>query len=88
MARHGYQSMRDLLAVNRRDFLKVSSALSAGILLGTPTAWAQDETKEQPPEKPETNLKDVQDVPRVDGLSLPGRFPGRVVEIHDELALV
>ncbi|MFH1842168.1 MAG: twin-arginine translocation signal domain-containing protein, partial [bacterium] len=88
MARHGYQSMRDLLAVNRRDFLKVSSALGAGILLGTPTAWAQDETKEQPPAKPETNLKDVQDVPRLDGLSLPGRFPGRVVEIHDEQALV
>lgn len=82
----GYESMHERFRVNRRDFLKVSTAVGAGILLGTPDAWAQEQER-KPPAKPATNLKDYLDVPRT-AHSLPGPFPGRVVEIHDPRSVV
>lgn len=86
MKRQTYQSMNNSFEVNRRDFLKVSSAASAGLVLGTPTLWAQDGQKQQKPERPRTNIEDVLKVPKT-RYSLPGAFPGKVVEIHNPEAM-
>lgn len=87
MARRAYRSIRTDSSVGRRDFLKVGGAVSAGLILGSPPLFAQDEEKQTPPPKPKTNVDEVLDVPRVDH-SLPGPFPGRVVEVHDPKAMV
>lgn len=75
--------------MDRRKFLKITgsagSVLGAGLALGTP-AWSQDATKETPPVRPKTNINDVLKVPRTQ-YSLPGLFPGRVVEINDPKAM-
>lgn len=85
MAGPAYRSMHQRFDVNRRDFLRaggvVGATVGAGLLLGTPRLWAQDKDKQEPPSKPATNIEDALKVPRTE-LSLPGRFPGRVVEIH------
>lgn len=78
--------MNTILDVNRRNFLKVGGAVGAGLILGTPNLWAQDKSK-QKREKPKTNIEDATKVPRVKH-SLPGPFPGKVVEIHNEKAMV
>jgi len=71
--------------VKRREFLKISgglgTALGTGLLLGTPPVWTQEEKKEAPPERIKTNIDTALAVPRT-GSSLPGLFPGRVVEVH------
>lgn len=86
MAKTGYRSMKTIFDVNRRDFLKVGGAVGAGLILGTPTLWAQDNSKQER-QKPKTNIDDVTNIPRVKN-SLPGPFPGKVVEIHNEKAMV
>ena len=78
MSKSGYTSMDEIFKVNRRKFLKASGITSAGIVLGNPTTWAQDQDKRQPPEKPKTNIGDVLKIPKVKH-SLPGAFPGKVV---------
>lgn len=82
-----YHSMEELSVVNRRSFLKSSGVISAGLALGTPKLWAQDNAKERRPARPETNIKDALSVPRTEN-SLPGKFPGKVVQVTDEKALV
>jgi hypothetical protein len=79
--------MNEIFTIDRRGFLKVSAAASAGVVLGTPRLWAQEQQKEQPPPRPATNIDEATKVPRTDS-SLPGPFPGRVVEVHDEKATV
>ncbi len=73
--------------VNRRDFLKISSVEGTGLLLGSPEIWAQDNKQRTPPEKPKTNVEDALKVPRTKS-SIPGPFPGKVIEVHDEHAMV
>jgi hypothetical protein len=87
MDRRRYQSMKSLLDMDRREFLKVSGVVSAGLLLGSPAAWSQDQKDQKPPEKPKTNIDDVIGAPRTP-FSLPGKFPGKVVEVHDPGAMV
>lgn len=72
--------------VSRRDFLRYS-AIGAGVALGSPTLWAQDAAKRNPPEKTRTNIDDVRNISRVP-LSLPGLKPGRVVHVKDPASLV
>ena len=86
MKKQTYQSMNNSFKVNRRNFLKVSSAASAGLVLGTPTLWAQDAQKQKKPVRPKTNIDDVLKVPKTK-YSLPGAFPGKVVEIHNPQAM-
>jgi len=87
MSRKIYRSMNEIFTIDRREFLKVSAAAGAGVMLGTPQVWAQDQEQEQPPPRPKTNIDDAMKVPRT-AHSLPGPFPGRVVEVHDEKATV
>ncbi len=81
----GYRTMPDRFHLKRRDFLKWGAA-SAGLVLGTPTLWAQDAQKNQPPPRPKTNIEDGLKIPRTPS-SLPGPFPGRVVEVHHPNAM-
>ncbi|MCX6579092.1 MAG: DUF362 domain-containing protein [Candidatus Aminicenantes bacterium] len=75
--------------IDRRKFLKITggagSALGAGLVLGRPV-WSQDAKNATPPVRPKTNIDDVLKVPRTQ-YSLPGPFPGRVVEINDPKAM-
>ena len=87
MKKQTYKSMNDLSDVNRRTFLKSSSVVGAGLVLGTPNLWAQDEASKRRPSRPETNIKDQLKIERTEG-SMPGKFPGKVVKITDENALV
>lgn len=87
MKRSYYQSMNSRFNVNRRDFIKAGSIISAGILMGSPTLWAQDKAKEEQPSKPKTNLEEVLNFPRT-SFSLPGPFPGKTVEVFNEKAMV
>lgn len=67
--------------VKRRGFLKAGGAVSAGLVLGTPKLWAQDQSTKNP-SRPETNIKDALKIPKTRH-SLPGPFPGKVVEVSD-----
>jgi len=55
----GYQTMVEKCDLNRRNFLKVSSAASAGLVLGTPTLWAQDKQQQKKTERIKTNIDDL-----------------------------
>jgi len=75
-----YESLKDTLNLNRRNFLKLSTA--AGIALGTPALWAEDQQKAPT----QTNIADALKIPRTK-TSLPGPFPGQVVEVRHEQAM-
>jgi len=85
MAKKAYKSMDSRFEVNRRDFMKISGGTGLGLMLGTPAAWSQEKEKEAPPEKPKTNIDEALAIPRTD-LSLPGVFPGKVVQVEDQEA--
>lgn len=90
MDKTGYKSMETKSSINRREFLKISSGIGSmvgtGLILGTPPLWTQDKKKGTTPKRPKTNLDEVLSVPRTKH-SLPGLFPGRVVEVHDPEAM-
>lgn len=85
MAKEGYTSMETRGRLRRRDFLKISGGLGTvvgtGLLLGTPPVWTQETKKTKDPGRIKTNIDQALAVPRTK-LSLPGLFPGRVVELH------
>ncbi len=80
MRKTKYNSMESRAEINRRDLLKLGAGI--GLLLGTPTAWAQEAQKPQPPARPKTNIDDALKIPKTEH-SLPGPFPGRVVQVTD-----
>ncbi len=86
MARRTYRSIRTGTGVDRREFLKVGGAVGAGLVLGVPSLQAQDEEKQTPPDKPKTNIDEALAVPRTKQ-SMPGPFPGKVVEVNDAAAM-
>ena len=72
--------------------LKSSTGLiGAGALLGARNLFAEEEKKESPPPekppKPKTNIEEALKFPKTK-YSLPGLFPGRVIEVHNEKALI
>jgi hypothetical protein len=68
---------------SRRDFFRLGGvAAGAGLVLGHPALWAQDQKKRQQPAPPATNIDEILKIPRTAD-SLPGPFPGKVVEVHD-----
>ncbi|MBN1503777.1 MAG: DUF362 domain-containing protein [Candidatus Eisenbacteria bacterium] len=79
--------MNSALTVRRRDFLKLGGVVGAGLLLGNPAAWAEEKEKPVPPPRIKTNIEDVLKTPRAKH-SLPGPFPGKVVEVTDPKAMV
>ncbi|MEE4312563.1 MAG: DUF362 domain-containing protein [candidate division KSB1 bacterium] len=81
-----YQSIRSMFDMSRRHFLKMSGAVGTGMVLGTPAAWA-DEAKKAEKSRPETNVEEALNVPKK-AHSLPGPFPGRVVEVFNENAIL
>jgi len=87
MIKSSYHSMPSHFQIDRRGFLKTGGVVSVGLLLGTPTLWAQDQQQKNQPERPKTNIDEALKVPRTK-YSLPGFFPGRVVEITDPGATV
>jgi len=88
MKKKGYRSLELDSRLQRRDFLKIGggSLLGAGLLLGRPPLFGQENAKPAPPAKPKTNIDDALAVPRTKN-SLPGLFPGKVVAVHDEKAM-
>jgi len=84
-----YKSMNTYTSLDRREFMKLTGAagslIGAGFIIDTPLSFGQD--KRQPPERPKTNIDEATAVPRTKN-SLPGAFPGKVVEVHDEKAMI
>ncbi len=78
-----YPSVIDGTQVTRRDFLKIAGAAGTGLVLGTPDLWAMQET----PARPKTNFDEAMKFPR-NQYSLPGPFPGKVVEVHHPQAMI
>jgi len=72
--------------VSRRDFLKTGGIISAGLVLGKADLWAQEQQKQSPPPRPTTNIQDALKIPKTKH-SLPGAFPGKVVEVFDDAAV-
>jgi hypothetical protein len=88
MKKKGYRSIELESKLERRDFLKIGggSLLGAGLLLGTPPVWGQENAKPEPPPRPKTNIDEALAAPRTRN-SLPGAFPGKVVAVKDGRAM-
>jgi hypothetical protein len=76
--------------LNRRDFFRLGGlgvVAGAGLVLGRPPIWGQEGGEKQgPPPRVKTNIDEVLKAPRTRH-SLPGPFPGRVVEMHDAASM-
>jgi len=95
MTKRAYRSMPPDNAVGRRDFLlKAGGAIGAGLIMSGRSLHPAQQTQDQqppakpaaPPPKPKTNVGDALVAPRTKW-TLPGPFPGRVVEVHDPAAM-
>jgi len=93
--RRPYRSMPAGNSVDRRDFMKIGGAVGAGLimtgrsLLAAQQQQTQGQTppaKKTPPPRPKTNIEDALKVPKTKW-SLPGPFPGRVIEVADDKAM-
>jgi hypothetical protein len=87
-----YRSMKPALDPDRRDFLKtLGVATAGGLVLGVPD-FAEDkpeakgEAKPAPPPEVQTNIAEFMKVPRGPH-SIPGPFPGKVVQVTDPKAM-
>jgi hypothetical protein len=89
-----YRSMPVENSVDRRDFMKIGGAVGAGLIMTGRSLLAAQQAQSQapaakpaaPPAKPKTNIEDAFKVPKTKW-SLPGPFPGRVIEVADEKAM-
>ncbi len=82
MAKRAYSSMQQPDRMDRRGFLKIGGAVSTGLVLGTPALWAKEQAQNGTPNRIKTNIDSISRIPRV-AYSLPGPFPGKVVEVHN-----
>ncbi|MBM3312559.1 MAG: DUF362 domain-containing protein [Candidatus Aminicenantes bacterium] len=78
-------------SVNRREFFKVGGAVGAGLVMSGRSLLAAQDAQQPPakpaaPPRPKTNLEDALKIPKTKW-SLPGPFPGRVVEVSDPKAM-
>ena len=84
-----YRSMESRFCLDRRQFFKAGGAAGAAaglsLLAGRSLAFAQNAAPVKI-EKPKTNIDEAVKAPRTKH-SLPGPFPGRVVEVHDPKCL-
>ncbi len=87
-----YRSMPSENSVDRRSFMKLGGAAGAGLIMAGRSLLAAQQQQTTPavkpaaPAKPKTNIEDALKVPRTKW-SLPGPFPGRVIEVADEKAM-
>jgi hypothetical protein len=90
MSKQRYRSLSPDNALDRRDFFKASGAVSAGLVLGGRTlsalAGQNAPAQKTPPARPKTNIEEAMKVPRTK-YSLPGLFPGQVVQVINEGAM-
>ncbi|NIM12455.1 MAG: DUF362 domain-containing protein [Candidatus Aminicenantes bacterium] len=92
MSKGTYRSINNEIdgKMRRREFLKIGGGagmvLGSGLVLGTPHLWAEEAKKQVPPPRCKTNINDALNVPKT-RYSLPGLFPGRVIEVHDAGAM-
>ena len=76
--------MRNIISFTRRKFIKTGAAISAaGLLNKFEPLIAQEKTN---PEKPKTNIADALKYPKTE-FSLPGKYPGKVVEFINSKAI-
>ncbi|MGD0782669.1 MAG: hypothetical protein ABSA30_07405, partial [Candidatus Aminicenantales bacterium] len=83
-------------SLDRRDFIKLGGAVGAGLIMtGRSLLAAQQQTqgqtqtppaKKTPAPRPKTNIEDALKIPKTKW-SLPGPFPGRVIEVADDKAM-
>jgi hypothetical protein len=85
MKKSKYRPLELCSGMDRRDFVRstLTASLAGSLALGVP-AFGQGQ---EPPPEPETNISDFLEVPKTRH-SLPGPFPGKVVEVKDRAALV
>jgi hypothetical protein len=86
MKKRAYRSMESRSSLDRREFFRIGglaagAVAGAGLISGRSLLSAQ-ETPPAPPAKPQTNIAEALKAPRT-ATSLPGLFPGKVVEVHD-----
>ncbi len=88
-----YRSMPPENSVDRRSFMKLGGAAAGLVMVGRSLLAAQGQQTQTAqtaakaaPAKPKTNIEDALKVPKKKW-SLPGPFPGRVVEVFDEKAM-
>ena len=74
-------------SLNRRTFLKVTSAIGAGAIVASVLPEEVFSQDVKTPEKPKTNLQDALKYPRVAD-SMPGKYPGKVVEVDHANAVL
>ncbi len=83
MQKRSYQSMQNQFSLKRREFLKTGSIVGAGLVLGNPVVWQENKYKSGQPDRIKTNIEDFLKIPKTKN-SLPGLFPGKVVQVQDD----
>jgi hypothetical protein len=84
--------MPDANSVDRRDFFRIGGAVGAGLIMSGRNLLTAQEAQKPPAKpaapapKPKTNIEDALKVRRTKH-SLPGPFPGRVIEVTDPKAM-
>ena len=73
--------------LNRREFCEIMTKTGITASLSLPLLKSLYSQSEPPPEKPATNIVDALKIPRKD-ISLPGKFPGRIIQIHHSKSTV
>ena len=86
MGQKKYQSMNVSNDLNRRKFIKTGSVFGAGLVLGRPAFGQEQKYQSGEPDKIKTNIDDFLLIPKTND-SLPGEFPGKVVQVENPDAM-
>lgn len=78
--------MKDANILNRREFVKTSSIIGAGLVLGNPALCQDKKNQDSQPPDTKTNIDEFMKYPRTK-YSLPGLFPGKVIQIENKEAM-